>query len=209
MPRVVGIDHLVLSVGEFARSKEFYDKLLKFLGFKLKHDYADMAGWSNGKTLFWIAAADEQGRKHKYRKGDIGFHHYAFELASRKAVDELGTFLENNGMTVVDPPGEYYGRNYYAVYFTDPDGMKLEGMIWAPPPKAARKTRPQRQEQVKRRPKRPATPAIRSRAALRARRLSRPPAGWRQPGCGHNAWRRTARDLPLRPDRLCFGHVAE
>jgi len=57
-------------------------------------------------------------------------------------VDELGTFLENNGMTVVDPPGEYYGRNYYAVYFTDPDGMKLEGMIWAPPPKAARKTRP-------------------------------------------------------------------
>jgi len=73
MPRVVGIDHLVLSVGEFARSKEFYDKLLKFLGFKLKHDYADMAGWSNGKTLFWIAAADEQGRKHRYRKGVSAF----------------------------------------------------------------------------------------------------------------------------------------
>jgi catechol 2,3-dioxygenase-like lactoylglutathione lyase family enzyme len=139
MPRVVGIDHLVLSVGEFARSKEFYGKLLKFLGFKLKYDYADMAGWSNGKTLFWIAAADEQGRKRKYRKGDIGFHHYAFELASRKAVDELGAFLETNGMTVVDPPGEYYGRNYYAVYFTDPDGMKLEGMIWAPPSKVANK----------------------------------------------------------------------
>ncbi len=135
MPRVVGIDHLVLSVGDFARSKAFYGKLLKFLGFKLKHDYADMAGWSNGKTLFWIAAADAQGKKHKYRKGDIGFHHYAFELSSRKAVDALGAFLEENDMTVVDPPGEYYGRNYYAVYFTDPDGMKLEGMIWAPPEK--------------------------------------------------------------------------
>jgi hypothetical protein len=36
-------------------------------------------------------------------------------------------------MTVLDPPGEYYGRNYYAVYFADPDGMKLEGMIWALP----------------------------------------------------------------------------
>lgn len=139
MPRVVGIDHLVLSVSDFARSKEFYGKLLGFLSFKLKHDYAAMAGWSNGKTLFWIAAADEQGRKRKYRKGDIGFHHYAFELASRKAVDDLGAFLEQNGMAVVDPPGEYYGRNYYAVYFTDPDGMKLEGMIWAPPTKVARK----------------------------------------------------------------------
>lgn len=139
MSRVVGIDHLVLSVGSFPRSKAFYDKLLRFLGFKLKYEYADMAGWSNGKTLFWIAAADEQGRKRKYRKGDIGFHHYAFELSSRKDVDELGTFLEKNQMTVLDPPGEYYGHNYYAVYFADPDGMKLEGMIWAP---AEKKRRP-------------------------------------------------------------------
>src|SRR5215510_7370980 len=72
MPRVVGIDHLVLSVGDFARSKDFYRKLLGFLGFKLKYDYGDMAGWSNGKTLFWIAAADAQGSKRKYRKGDVG-----------------------------------------------------------------------------------------------------------------------------------------
>jgi catechol 2,3-dioxygenase-like lactoylglutathione lyase family enzyme len=147
MPRVVGIDHLVLSVGDFERAKEFYAKLLEFLGFKLKYDYADMAGWSNRKTLFWIAAADDEGKKRKYRKGDIGFHHYAFELASRKDVDALGAFLQDNDMNVVDPPGEYYGQNYYAVYFTDPDGMKLEGMIWAPPRrkraspnKAAKKT---------------------------------------------------------------------
>jgi catechol 2,3-dioxygenase-like lactoylglutathione lyase family enzyme len=132
MPRVVGIDHLVLSVGDVARSRSFYHKLLSFLGFKLKYDYGDMVGWSNGKTLFWIAAADAQGKKHKYRKGDIGFHHYAFELSSRKDVDELGFFLNENKMTVVDPPGEYYEQNYYAVYFTDPDGMKLEGMVWAP-----------------------------------------------------------------------------
>jgi catechol 2,3-dioxygenase-like lactoylglutathione lyase family enzyme len=141
MPNVVGIDHIVLSVGDFARSKAFYNKLLTFLGFKLKHEYDDMAGWSNGKTLFWIAAADAEGRKHKYRKGDIGFHHYAFEMASRKDVDALGAFLEDNGATIVDPPGEYYGRDYYAVYFTDPDGMKLEAMIWAAPKQRSAKKR--------------------------------------------------------------------
>ncbi len=138
MPRVVGIDHLVLSVGDFARSKEFYKNCWAFSASGSSTNTPDMAGWSNGKTLFWIAAADAQGRKHKYRKGDIGFHHYAFELSSRKDVDELGAFLEKNGMTIVDPPGEYYDRNYYAVYFTDPDGMKLEGMIWAPPEKSSR-----------------------------------------------------------------------
>jgi catechol 2,3-dioxygenase-like lactoylglutathione lyase family enzyme len=133
MPRVVGIDHLVLSVGSFARSKQYYGKLLGFLGFKLKYQFEDMAGWSNGKTLFWIAAADARGRRRKYRKGDIGFHHYAFELASRRDVDALGAFLNANGMTVLDPPSEYYGRSYYAVYFADPDGMKLEGMVFKPP----------------------------------------------------------------------------
>jgi predicted lactoylglutathione lyase len=47
-----------------------------------------------------------------------------FEPASRNDVDALGAFLEANGMTVVDPPGD--GRSYYALHFTDPDGMKLE-----------------------------------------------------------------------------------
>src|SRR3977135_1990293 len=139
MPRVVGIDHLVLSVGNFARSKAFYGKLLGFLGFKLKHSYPDMAGWSNGKKLFCVAKADAQGKKGDDRKGEICSPHSAFELASRKDVDALGAFLAKNKMRIVDPPGEYYDNCYYAVYFTDPDGMKLEGMVYKPPPK--RKTR--------------------------------------------------------------------
>src|SRR3954468_24780470 len=127
MPRVVGIDHLVLSVGDLARSKDYYGKVLGFLGFELKHDLSDFAGWSNGKTLFWIAQADAQGRKRKHRKGDIGFHHYAFELESRKAVDALGAFIDKHGMTIIDPPGEDYDSSYYAVYFTDPDGHEARG----------------------------------------------------------------------------------
>ena len=129
MPRVVGIDHLVLSVGDLARSRDFYDKVLGFLGFKRTFDSGDFVGWSNGKTLFWIAQADAQGRKRRHRKGDIGFHHYAFELASRKAVDDLAAFLDAQGMTVADPPDSYNGdEKYYAVFFTDPDGMRLEAM---------------------------------------------------------------------------------
>jgi len=133
MPRVVGIDHLVLSVGDLARSKEYYRKVLCFLGFKLKHELGDFAGWSNGKTLFWIAQADSTGRKRKHRKGDIGFHHYALELESRAAVDALGAFLEKEGLPIAYPPDSYNGDDkYYAVFFHDPDGMRLEAMHYGP-----------------------------------------------------------------------------
>ena len=136
MPRVIGIDHLVIRVGDFACSKRFYKKVLGFLGFALKYEYADAAGWSNGKTLFWIGQADAEGKKHPHRIGNIGFHHYAFELAKRGDVDALDAFLRRNKMTIVDPAGEYYEGGYYAVFFLDPDGLKLEGMFY---PKAKKR----------------------------------------------------------------------
>ena len=82
--RVVQIDHLVLTVGDFSKSREFYGKLLGFLGFKVLDEFPTMMGWTNGKTRLWISAADAEGRRHPHRKGNIGFHHYAFQLRSRE-----------------------------------------------------------------------------------------------------------------------------
>ena len=77
MVRVVGIDHLVIRVGDYEKSKAFYHRLFEFLGFEVSEEYADAIGWTNGKTRFWIGPADAEGRNHKYRIGDVGFHHYA------------------------------------------------------------------------------------------------------------------------------------
>jgi catechol 2,3-dioxygenase-like lactoylglutathione lyase family enzyme len=128
MSRVVGIDHLVIRVSDYEKSRQFYGRLFDFLGFRVSEEYQDATGWSNGNTLFWIGRADAEGKKHKHRTGDVGFHHYAFRLRSRKDVDELEAFLKNDlQASIVDPAGEYYD-DYYAVFFLDPDGLKLEGM---------------------------------------------------------------------------------
>jgi catechol 2,3-dioxygenase-like lactoylglutathione lyase family enzyme len=128
MMRVVGIDHLSIRVSDYQKSKQFYSRLFTFLGFELSDEYDDAIGWTNGKTRYWISPADAQGLKHPYRIGDVGFHHYAFQLRNRKDVDELQTFLRDElKATIVDPAAEYYD-DYYAVFFLDPDGLKLEGM---------------------------------------------------------------------------------
>jgi len=122
--KVVGIDHISIRVRDYEKSKAFYGRLFKFLGFEISDEYPSTIGWTNGKTRYWIAPAE--GRK-THRIGDVGLHHYAFELRNRKDVDALQAFLEEQGVCIVDPADEYYD-DYYAVFFLDPDGLKLEGM---------------------------------------------------------------------------------
>jgi catechol 2,3-dioxygenase-like lactoylglutathione lyase family enzyme len=122
--RVTGIDHISIRVSDYRKSKAFYSKLFTFLGFEISEDYGSTIGWTNGQTRYWIAEAE--GRK-SYKMGDVGLHHYAFQLRNRKDVDALQAFLEKEKVKIVDPADEYY-EDYYAVFFLDPDGIKLEGM---------------------------------------------------------------------------------
>ncbi len=128
MVRVAGIDHLVIRVSDYERSRAFYGRLFAFLDFEVSNEYRDAIGWTNGKTRFWIGPADAEGRKHRYRTGDVGFHHYAFQLRSRKDGGRATSISQEElRATIVDPAGEDYD-DYYAVFFLDPDGLKLEGM---------------------------------------------------------------------------------
>jgi catechol 2,3-dioxygenase-like lactoylglutathione lyase family enzyme len=122
--KVVGIDHISVRVSDYQKSKAFYGKLFDHLGFEISDEYPGTIGWTNGKTRYWIAGAE--GKKN-YKIGDVGLHHYAFGLRNRKDVDDLQAFLEREGAKIVDPADEYY-EDYYAVFFLDPDGIKLEGM---------------------------------------------------------------------------------
>lgn len=139
--RVAGIDHIAIRVSDYARSKAFYGRLFDFLGMEISDEYDDAIGWTNGNTRFWIGPADARGRKHKHRIGEVGLHHYAFELRSRADVDDLQTFLEKEGVEIVDPADEYY-EDYYAVFFLDPDGLKLEGMKYGEKSTGRKKKKP-------------------------------------------------------------------
>lgn len=97
MAKVVGVDHISISVRNFKKSKEFYNKLFKFLGFKILFRGKDYIGWT-------IVPVLPKYKKLKHEKGMVGFHHYAFELSNRKDVDDLYKFLMKNKVKILDAP---------------------------------------------------------------------------------------------------------
>ncbi|HET6417662.1 MAG TPA: VOC family protein [Polyangiales bacterium] len=127
-----GINHLDLTVRDPRISEPFYRAVLGFLGFEPKrlahgNTHLPLFHSTEGERLFSIAL---QQAKHEaeHDRYSPGLHHVAFSAASRDDVDSLHHLLMEMGAIVLDPPAEYpqYALGYYAVFFADPDGLKLE-----------------------------------------------------------------------------------
>ena len=94
--------------------------------------------WSLGNGLFpsvGIPPASEAGKAVAHDRYAPGVHHAAWRAEDRADVDALHDKLVAAGVTILDPPDFDDGDNYYAVFFADPDGLKLE-YVWTPPPLA-------------------------------------------------------------------------
>lgn len=122
-----GVDHLDLSVGDFSRSVAFYDAVLTELGFRRVSNDGTVV-WRSPDIEIGVRAAETVNVPDGYDRYRVGLHHLAFRAESRAAVDRFHEFLEKSGYLILDAPADYpaYGDGYYAVFFADPDGMKLE-----------------------------------------------------------------------------------
>lgn len=124
---VLGVEHIDLTVNDVARSRAFYDKVLGELGFR-KYEGDDYIHWANAQMTLAIRGASAPNRAAHFDRYRVGLHHLALRARSRADVDAFHAFLLREKITVLDAPAEYpqYGQNYYAVFFADPDGVKLE-----------------------------------------------------------------------------------
>ncbi|MEK7193323.1 MAG: VOC family protein [Patescibacteria group bacterium] len=130
MVKVLSVDHIKISVSDYKKSKAFYTRLMKLLGFKRFMEGKNYIGWKNQATRFFIAQANSKYKKARFHEGMIGYHHVSFTVRNRKDVDAVGAFLKRNKVEIIDPPMEHYGGPMYATFFRDPDGMKIEVMYW-------------------------------------------------------------------------------
>jgi catechol 2,3-dioxygenase-like lactoylglutathione lyase family enzyme len=122
-----GIAHVVLTSGNFAACREFYGKLLPFLGLRTVIDIDTFYYCVGGRTAFGIEPADETHRGERFVQTRPGLHHVCFRVRERADVDTLYAFLLEIGATIVHPPEEgAWAPGYYSVLFEDPDGARLE-----------------------------------------------------------------------------------
>src|SRR5690242_17690505 len=122
-----GVAHTFITVSNFARSREFYSKLLPFLGMRPVLDVQGYYYCVGGRTAFGIKECAPEFRDERFVQSRVGLHHHCFRAREREHVDELYQKLLELGATIVHPPQEdHFAPGYYSVLFEDPDGIRLE-----------------------------------------------------------------------------------
>jgi len=130
------VHHIDLTVTDKERSRTFYDAVLGFLGYRRSADYDHGSDWDREGGPFHsigIIEAHGPGAARTHDRYAPGLHHLAWTAGSRDDVDALHDLLRSIGATILDAPADYprYGPTYYAVFFADPDGLKLEFVFGA------------------------------------------------------------------------------
>jgi glyoxylase I family protein len=125
------IDHLDLAVTDLERSLRFYVELLRPLGYvrtsEIEGEQGERVVYVGRPGGFGSLSVREAKGDRSYDRYDVGIHHIAFSAVSRAVVDDRADWLRANGHTIESGPEEYdYTPGYYAVFFYDPDGIKLE-----------------------------------------------------------------------------------
>ena len=124
---VNGIAHIFLTASNFKRSREFYRKLLPFLGMKPVIDSDTTFYCVGGRTAVGINAPAPEHGGASFEQNRVGLHHLCFRARERADVDELHGFLCSLGVTIIRAPREdQWAPGYYSLLFQDPDGIRLE-----------------------------------------------------------------------------------
>ncbi|MDP2621601.1 MAG: VOC family protein [Hyphomicrobiales bacterium] len=126
------LDHISLSVSDYARAKAFYTAALAPLGLVPMMEFSDEVTGSTdvvgfgtaGKPFFWLAAKGRQ----------TPAQHIAFGAATRAEVGAFHKAALAAGGKDHGAPGlrPHYHPNYYGAFALDPDGNNIEAVCHEP-----------------------------------------------------------------------------
>lgn len=122
-------NHLQIYVSDKKVSFPFYKELLTYLDYKIVCEDSSL-GMRNEPTDIWLKEVPQENKNKLFNRRNIGVNHIAFGVSKKEDVDKFcKEFLIPRKIKLLyNSPRHFpeYTEKYYAVYFEDPDKIKLE-----------------------------------------------------------------------------------
>ncbi len=122
------IHHIEIYVSNLNKSIEFWGWLLEELGYTIFQEWAIGRSWKLGDSYIVFVQTEKRFLDVPYHRCRVGLNHLAFHASSRQQVDDITIKLKEKGINILylDKHPFAGGDKHYAVYFEDPDRIKVE-----------------------------------------------------------------------------------
>ncbi|MFP5112431.1 VOC family protein [Bacillaceae bacterium C204] len=122
------LHHLEIYVSNLSKSIKLWDWFLTELGYNPYQKWDSGISWKHGETYLVFVQAEERFMDVSYHRSRVGLNHLAFHAASREQVDQITRKLKEKGISILYKDKHPFagGDSHYAVFFEDPDRIKVE-----------------------------------------------------------------------------------
>lgn len=122
------LHHIEIYVSDLKKSTDFWGWFLEELGYSSFQKWDSGQSWKIENTYIVFVQAEERYLEVTYHRCRVGLNHLAFHASSREHVDDMTNKLNAKGINLLYTNQHPFagGDNHYAVYFEDPDRIKVE-----------------------------------------------------------------------------------
>ncbi|QQS28438.1 MAG: VOC family protein [Sphingobacteriales bacterium] len=121
------LHHVEIYVSDLNKSKKFWAWLLtQKLNYVLYQEWDQGVSFRQNDTYLVFVQTEDQYQDIHYHRKRTGLNHLAFYGESKQFVDQLTDELRERGVTILYADRHPHAEQYYAVFFEDPDRIKVE-----------------------------------------------------------------------------------
>ncbi|MGV3463973.1 MAG: VOC family protein [Heyndrickxia sp.] len=122
------LHHIEIYVSNLEQTTQFWNWFLTKLDYQVYQKWDKGISWKDKSAYIVFVQAEEKFLDTPYHRCRVGLNHLAFCAKSRQQVDDITMELKEKGIKILYSDRHPFagGESHYALYFEDPDRIKVE-----------------------------------------------------------------------------------